>query len=138
MSQRSRRSYLIRAIHDWAVDHGYTPHMLVAADFPGVSVPREHVQEGRITLNISPMAVQNLNLESDPIWFSARFSGRAFEVMVPPGAVLAVFARENGEGIVFGEVESPPTGTETDAAAKPADTPEKPKPGGRPHLRIVK
>ena len=60
----------------------------------------------RITLNISPMAVQNLDLTGDVIWFSARFSGRAFEVLVPSGAVLAVFARENGEGVVFGEVDA--------------------------------
>lgn len=135
MTSRSRRPYLIRAIHDWAVDNGYTPHLLVAADYPGVSVPRDFVQEGRITLNISPMAVQNLNIESDPIWFSARFSGHAFEVTVPSGAVLAVFARENGEGVMFGEIEPPEPGQ---SAAAPEPAPDKPKPGGRPHLRVVK
>lgn len=132
MSSRSRRPYLIRAIYEWAMDNGYTPHMLVAADYPGVIVPREHVQEGRITLNISAMAVQNLDLKSDPIWFSARFSGSPFDVQVPPGAVLAVFARENGEGIVFGEIEPPtPRG---DAPATDASS----KPSGKPRLRIVK
>ena len=101
---RSRRPYLIRAIYDWAVDNGYTPHVLVAADYPGVAVPLQHVQDGRITLNLSPMAVQSLHVGEDPIWFSARFSGRAFEVVIPCGAVLAIFARENGAGGVFGEV----------------------------------
>lgn len=134
MSSRSRRPYLIRAIHDWAVDNGYTPHMLVAADYPGCNLPREHVQEGRITLNIAPMAVQNLDLNANPIWFSARFSGRAFEVTVPPGAVLAVFARENGEGIVFGEIEPP----DPQVAGAAPDKPAVPKRSGKPHLRVVK
>jgi stringent starvation protein B len=133
MPTRSRRPYLIRAIHEWACDNGYTPHMLIAADYPGVVVPREFVQEGRITLNISPMAVQNLDLKSEPIWFSARFSGHSFDIQVPSGAVLAVFARENGEGIVFGEIEPPQPGGD----AAPAGDTSKPKPG-RPKLRVVK
>ena len=140
MTHQSRRPYLIRAIHEWATDNGYTPHLLVSADVEGVSVPRECVQDGRITLNVSLMAVQNLDLQTDPIWFSARFSGRSFEVTVPVGAVLAVFARENGEGIVFGEVEQPappddtaPVQSESEGSAVPA----KAKPG-RSHLRVVK
>lgn len=139
MSQRSRRPYLIRAIYDWATDNGYTPHLLVAADVEGVNVPREYVQEGRITLNISPMAVQSLDLHADPIWFSARFGGRACEVLVPVGAVLAVFARENGEGIVFGDIETPPPKDEQPQPAKEEDGPGKPRTGGgRSHLRVVK
>lgn len=135
--QRSRRPYLIRAIYDWATDNGFTPHLLVAADVDNVVVPREFVQEGRITLNVSPMAVQSLDLQSDPIWFSARFGGRSFEVQVPVGAVLAVFARENGEGIVFGDIESGPP---NDGQPQPAkqDGPPKPKAGSRSHLRVVK
>ena len=142
-AHRSRRPYLIRAIYEWAVDNGYTPHILVAADYPGVTVPRQHVQEGRITLNLSPMAVQSMHLEEDPIWFSARFSGRPFDVTVPCGAVLAIFARENGEGLVFGEVEPPVAEAGVEAAeVSPAgegdDHPEPPKPKGRGHLRVVK
>lgn len=137
MSQRSRRPYLIRAIYDWATDNGFTPHLLVAADVEGVSVPREYVQEGRITLNVSPMAVQSLDLNADPIWFSARFGGRACEVTVPVGAVLAVFARENGEGIVFGDIEpTPPKDTQPEPAS--VEAPAKPKAGNRSHLRVVK
>lgn len=137
-ASRSRRAYLIRAIYDWTIDHGYTAHMLVAADYPGVNVPREHVVEGRITLNISPMATQGLDLQSDPIWFSARFGGRPLDIIVPPGAVLAVFARENGEGIVFGEIEPPQPG-DTPPPAPPSDSlkPERPA-GGRAHLKLVK
>jgi stringent starvation protein B len=138
MTLRSRRPYLIRAIHEWAMDSGLTPHLLVAADYPNVSVPREYVQEGRITLNISPMAVQELSLRTDPIWFSARFSGKSFDVQVPVGAVLAVFARENGEGIIFGEVEPPsPDGTQQAPAVNPEPQPPKPS-GGRAKLRVVK
>lgn len=142
MASRSRRPYLIRAIYDWATDNGFTPHLLVAADYEGVVVPREYVQEGRITLNVSAMAVQSLDLHTDPIWFSARFSGRSFDVQVPSGAVLAVFARENGEGIVFGEVEpAPPTdGKPKEGEPSGNDTPKGPptRPSGRPNLRVVK
>lgn len=138
MPTRSRRPYLIRAIFDWATENGFTPHMVVAADYEGVSVPKEHVQDGRITLNISPMAVQNLNLHTEPIWFSARFSGRPFEVIVPTGAVLAVFARENGEGVVFGEVEPPMPGDKKEKPVVEAESKaEKPK-GARAHLKLVK
>ena len=129
---KSRRPYLIRAVYDWAADNGYTPHLLIAADAEGVIVPREFVSEGRITLNISPMAVQNLDLRHDPIRFFARFGGRPFEVQVPAGAVLAVFARENGEGHVFGEIEP------TDPTDKPGTPGPTPPPGGKPKLRVVK
>ena len=138
MTQRSRRPYLIRAIYDWATDNGFTPHLLVAADAEGVIVPRQFVQEGRITLNISPMAIQGLTLDSDPIWFSARFSGKPFEVFVPVGAVLAVFARENGEGIVFGDIETTPPDDAKPVPEKP-DSPAKPTRAGKgSHLRVVK
>jgi len=133
-TSRSRRPYLIRAIYAWAADNGYTPYLVVAADYPGVSVPRSHVRDGRITLDLSPMAVRELNLEHDPIFFSARFGGMPFDIVVPSGAVLAIYARENGEGVVFGEPE---------AAAEPAPDqdeppPQAPKPGGRPKLKVVK
>jgi stringent starvation protein B len=109
--------------------------MLVAADYPGVVVPREYVQDGRITLNVSPVAIQNLSLHEEPIWFSARFGGRPFDVQFPAGAVLAIFARENGEGMLFGEVEPP-----AESQTAPKTDPEPPKPGkpGRPTLRVVK
>jgi stringent starvation protein B len=128
---RSRRPYLIRAVYDWAADNGYTPHLLIAADADGVVVPREYVKEGRITLNISPMAVQNLDLKRNPIRFFARFGGQPFDVQVPASAVLAVFARENGEGIVFGEVE-PPDPADRAGAPGPDPAPKRPK------LRVVK
>jgi stringent starvation protein B len=143
MNARSRRPYLIRAIYDWATANGYTPHVLVAADYPGVQVPTQYVQDGRITLNISPTAVQNFDVLPELLWFSARFAGRAYEIQVPVGAVLAVFARENGEGVVFGEVEpldgTPETGPVTAQDHGPSPDPDdRPRPSGRPHLRRVK
>jgi stringent starvation protein B len=137
-TSRSRRPYLIRAIHAWALDNGYTPHLLVAADYPGVSVPKAFVKDGRIALDLSPMAVRELNLDSDPIFFSARFGGSPFDIIVPSGAVLAIYARENGDGILFGEPEPVDPAA---PAARPAggdEPPQPPKPSGRPKLRVVK
>lgn len=130
---KSRRPYLIRAIYQWTLDNGYTPYLLVAADQPGVVVPMPFVKDGRIALDIGGLAVRELNIDSDPIFFSARFGGRPYDIAVPSGAVLAIYARENGEGLVFGEPEpSEP------ASATPEPLPESPKPVGRPKLRIVK
>lgn len=136
---RSRRPYLIRAIYAWIMDNGFTPHLLVAADYPGVTVPQGFVKEGRIALNISPMAVRDLNLEHEPIFFSARFGGRPFEIIVPSGAVLAIYAHENGEGALFGEPEPVDPAAAAAHASPPDGTPpEPPKPSGRPKLRVVK
>lgn len=140
---RSRRPYLIRAIYAWIMDNGFTPHLLVAADYPGVSVPQGFVKEGRIALNISPMAVRDLNLECEPIFFSARFGGRPYDIIVPSGAVLAIYAHENGEGALFGEPEpidpAAAAAQPPQAGSQPDGTPpEPPKPGGRPKLRVVK
>jgi stringent starvation protein B len=134
-ASRSRRPYLIRAVYAWAVDNGFSPHLLVAADQPGVSVPPAYVKEGRIVLDISPMAVRDLNLEHDPIFFSARFGGKPCDIVVPARAVLAVYARENGEGLMFGEPEPPGDSEAVVVSGKPE--PEPPKPG-RPKLRVVK
>lgn len=136
MTARSRRSYLIAAIYEWALDTGYTPHLLVAADYPGVQLPTAYVQEGRIALNISPAAVQGFDATCDPLFFSARFGGRPFELVVPSGAVLAIYANENGEGVVFGETELPPDGPHGPGGDAGATEPS--KPAGRPKLRVVK
>jgi len=142
----SRRPYLIRALYDWVLDNGLTPHLLVAADADGVDVPRQFVTEdGKITVNISPGAVRTLSLENELISFSARFSGQNYNVSVPPGAVLALYARENGEGMLFGEVEeaSPSAapsesgdahdGADAEGHDKDADAKKK-----RAHLKVVK
>jgi stringent starvation protein B len=99
----STRPYLIRALYEWIEDNGMTPHILVDADQPGVTVPKQHVREGQIILNINPAAVRDLRLGNDWIEFNARFGGVARNVQIPISAVLAIYARENGQGMAFGE-----------------------------------
>lgn len=133
----SRRPYLIRAIYEWVLDNDLTPHLLVAADADGVEVPSQFVTEdGKITINVSPSAVRDLQIDNELIHFSARFSGQPYQVSVPPGAVLALYARENGEGMLFGEVESPqepPPAPPEDSSSSTKDTKKK-----RSHLKVVK
>jgi stringent starvation protein B len=97
----STRPYLIRAIHEWACDNGFTPHLLVDATGNDVTVPTEFVKDGKIILNIAHSAVSNLSLGNDFISFNARFSGVAREIFVPTSAVRAIYARENGVGMVL-------------------------------------
>ena len=91
----SSRPYLIRAAYEWITDNGMTPHLVVDATFPRVIVPKEYVSEGRIILNVGPTAVQGLELGNEEILFSARFGGVARQVVMPPGAVLGVYAHED-------------------------------------------
>ena len=126
----SRKPYLIRAIYEWILDNDCTPHLLVDATGPEVRVPKDHTQDGRIILNISPGAVQGLTLANEAASFSARFGGVAHEVYVPSQAVLAVYARENGEGIMF-----PP---DDDSDPGGDDTPPGDGGGERPQLKVVK
>jgi stringent starvation protein B len=112
MEMTSNRPYLIRGFYDWIVDNQLTPYILVNATYPGVQVPKEHVRQDRIILNISPTATRGLLLENDRIVFTARFSGNTEQIAVPPGAVLEIYAQENGRGVSFDaeeEVEPPPT-----------------------------
>ena len=125
----SSRPYLIRALYEWIVDNGVTPYVLVDALVNGVDVPAQHIQDNKIVLNIAPMAVEGLTLGDDAISFSARFSGKSVNLMVPTEAVLAIYAKENGQGMMFNE--EPGSSTPPDAPG-PGD--EKPKPS----LRVVK
>jgi stringent starvation protein B len=106
MTMTSNRPYLIRAFYDWIVDNNLTPYILVNAEYPGVQVPAAHVQHARIVLNISPTATRGLLLENDRLIFSARFSGQTEQIFLPPGAVLEIYAKENGRGIAFSAEES--------------------------------
>jgi stringent starvation protein B len=126
------RPYLIRAIFDWALDNGLTPHVLVDASAAGARVPPGYAQEGKITLNIHPQAVQGLELGKEWIMFSARFSGRSVAIEIPVSAVLAVFARENGQGFFFQEAPA------TAADSTEPTPPETPPPRKGPGLKIVK
>jgi stringent starvation protein B len=130
----STRPYLIRAIHQWAVDNNLTPHILVDAAAAGVKVPAGYAQDGRVTLNIHPQAVKNLELGNEWVLLSARFGGQSVAVEIPIAAVLAVYVRETGRGIFFqGEDEM------TSAADnKPPSPPDKPPPPNGRRLKVVK
>ncbi len=127
MSELSTKPYLVRAIHQWCTDSGYTPYIAVLAD-DTVSVPREFVKNGEIVLNISPLATNRLQLGNELIEFQARFGGVPREVRVPIDRVLAVYARENGQGMAF---EVP-----RDAAPAGAE-PAAPVRGERPVMSLV-
>jgi stringent starvation protein B len=115
---RSRRPYLLRAMHEWMGDCGLTPHVIVDAGRPGVEVPTAYVKDGKIVLNVSMSATQRLQLLNESIQFDARFGGVVHHVFVPITAVLGIYARETGEGMVFNENEP--------------DTPPPSGPGGEP------
>ena len=100
------RPYLIRAIRDWAMDNGLTPQLLVDAGVDGIVIPGSHVQDGKIVLNVHTQAVKALELGNEFITFSARFGGNSHAINLPIQSVLAVFARENGQGIFFQEEET--------------------------------
>ena len=97
----SNRPYIIRAMYEWMVDNEWTPHMQVDANYPGIQIPQAFVQEGVIVFNIAPEAVQMLDMKNDYFQFRARFQGIEQRVAFPPEAVLAIFARENGQGMPF-------------------------------------
>lgn len=126
--------YLIRAVYDWAVDSGFTPQVLVDATAAGVKVPPAYVQDGRIALNIHPRAVGHFEFSADALRFSARFGGKSMAVESPYAAVLAIYARENNQGITFPEM---PAGDQKETG--PGGNPPDGKPPGKgPGLRVVK
>lgn len=119
-------------MHEWMVDCGYTPHLIVDAQPEGVEVPREFVKDGRIVLNVSASATQGLLIGPDVVEFHARFGGTSRHVRVPVAAVLGIYARETGQGMVFNE----------DAGPSPPDSPQvapaAPAKPGRAKLKVVK
>ncbi len=128
MQLSSSKPYLARAIYEWLVDNELTPHILVAANYPGTQVPSQFIEDGRIVLNISPRSVQGLHMGQDMIHFSARFSGVARNIEVPLAALLGIYARENGQGMFF-DAEEP---------APEPETPQPPAGAGKPGLRLVR
>ena len=117
----STRPYLIRALHEWCTDNGYTPYMAVAVDAT-VQVPREFVKDNEIVLNTSVDATSHLVLGNEFVEFKARFGGVARDVMVPVDHVIAVYARENGQGMAF---PAPVLSQEGAAEVKPAVAPQR-------------
>ena len=165
MADVSTKPYLIRAIHEWCSDSGLTPYIAVLAD-AGVNVPQEFVKNGEIVLNISPLATNRLRLGNEVIEFQARFGGVAREVMVPVDKVIAVYARESGQGMAFDVPRNVPAGADTAVADndavktlpgptpmalvpvrtpvtaadnnEPSEPPPPPRPGDRPKLTRIK
>lgn len=149
----SHRPYLLRALVEWINDNQLTPHILVDAGVPGVQVPPSSIKDGRVVLNIAERAVSRLMIDNDAVGFSARFSGVSYAVLVPISAVLAVYARETGQGmalpddVIGGEpADEEVSSAADDASTPPDDTPPDagppggtpPRPSGRPQLRVVK
>ncbi|MGO2243474.1 MAG: ClpXP protease specificity-enhancing factor [Halomonas sp.] len=99
---KSSRPYLARALYEWLLDNELTPYLVVDATQPGVEVPRQLVQNGQIVLNVAPTAVRDFFMENEAISFNARFGGQPMQVMIPTPALIAIYARENGAGMVFG------------------------------------
>ena len=136
----STKPYLVRAIYDWSLDEGLTPQIMVDVDMPGVIVPLNYVKDGKIVLNLHPSSVRDLELGNDYLLFSARFSGRAENITIPIEAVLAVYARENGQGIVFqpdgSGVTPPQPGRGKLESEKELSSQERQRSGS--HLKIVK
>lgn len=124
------RPYLLRALYEWISDNAMTPHILVDAEFTGVDVPEQAVQKGKVILNIDNAAVNELEMGNEWLTFTARFSGRKHGVSVPLEAVLAIYSKENGQGMMFAQDDEPLTPTDPDAG--PEQTPR------RSHLTIVK
>lgn len=137
---KPRRPYLLRAMHEWISDSGCTPHVVVDASVEGVQVPRQYVKDGKIVLNISWSATGQLVLGNDEISFNGRFGGTSMSVRIPIGAVLAVYARETGQGMVFAEETPTPGGEPPSGPSGPAGAPDTDgKPGTpRPKLTVVK
>ena len=145
---KARRPYLLRAIHEWISDSLCTPHVVVDANAAGVEVPRQFVNDGKIVLNLSWSATANLRLGNDEISFSGRFGGASMAVRVPILAVLAIYARETGQGMIFADDDAdppsrPPAGGSTESAPgspgdDPGPKPTSPADSRRAKFKVVK
>lgn len=156
MDMSSTRPYLIRGIYDWIIDNRCTPYLLVDAKAVGVRVPRQAIKDGQVLLNIAPHAIDRLELGLEEVRFNARFSGVSQSIVAPVAAILAIYAQENGQGMMFpadSEAEAVEPGSDETAEpsganvalasdssnSPPTDEPPQPPPERiRPSLRIVK
>lgn len=125
------RPYFLRALHEWIIDNKLTPHLMVDATQTGVAVPQQYVKDGKIVLNIAPEAITNLSLANDWVNFDARFSGVVHRIRIPIMAITAIYAVENGRGMVF-EHEEPTGGDQPPENIPPTGS------GARPSLKVVK
>jgi stringent starvation protein B len=126
-------------MHEWMLDNGFTPCLVVDAKRPGVRVPEAHVKDGKIVLNVSPTATRGLVLGNDAVTFEARFGGVSLSLAIPIGAVLGIYARETGQSMIFAEDDgaaaAPQSGDPSPDGDKP---PPAPSGGGRAKLKVVK
>jgi stringent starvation protein B len=122
------KPYLIRSIYEWIIDNDLTPHLLVDAENSHAILPQQFIEDGKIVLNIRPQAVQGLTIGNEEIQFSARFSGKPMHIVTPIAAVMAIYAKENGKGMIFDQEDDG-----SDNSPPPED-----KPPTRPALRVVK
>ena len=134
----SSRPYLVRAFNEWILDNACTPYIVVDAGVQGVQVPTDYVANGQIVLNISPGAVKGLVVGNSSLEFSARFGGVPMQVVIPLQAVLAIYAKENGEGMVFGSEPGSPEPTPAGEGGAGAGRGETGRPSGKPSLKVVK
>jgi len=125
----SKRPYLIRAMHEWMTDNALTPYVVVAADAEGLLVPEQYASDGKIVLNVSYAATRNFTLADDRMSFEARFGGVAQRVDVPLSAVIGIYAKESGQGMIFSNDEAPPSESAEASVSVQA---------GRPTLTVVK
>lgn len=139
MSELSTKPYLIRAIYDWCADSGLTPYLAVQVD-EYTQVPMAYVKDGKIVLNISVDAVRNLHMGNEDISCSGRFGGVSHQIMVPMSAVMGIFAKENGQGLIFqGQGHQPVLNVSVGGKTEGGDDePPAGSPQGKPKLRVVK
>ncbi|OYY94610.1 MAG: ClpXP protease specificity-enhancing factor [Hydrogenophilales bacterium 28-61-23] len=141
MSLPSQQPYLLRALYEWCLDSGHTPYITVRVD-KHTRVPQAYVKDGFVVLNVGASAVRNIHMDNEYVTFSARFGGVSQQIEVPVGNVVAIYARETGEGMAFDEsMMSAPEGAASDSVspqniAQDDDGP--PPPRGRPQLKVVK
>jgi stringent starvation protein B len=136
MEPTSTKPYMIRALYEWCVDNGFTPHLMVAVD-SGTRVPMSYVKNGEIVLNINYSATKDLMMGNDAITFSARFNGVSSDIYVPVRAVRGIFARESGQGMFF-EPEPRSAAAQSESVTDPGGDAPIPPPKGRPSLKVVK
>ena len=127
------RPYLLRSLYEWILDNNATPHILVNALHPEAQVPQDYVKDGQIVLNVAPTAVKALSLGNELLTFNARFRGIPTDISVPVEAVLGVYAKENGQGMMFED-----NGSDLPRPPSPPSSGGEPKGGKRPSLRVVK
>ncbi len=141
-SMTSHRPYLLRALWEWIADNGMTPHLLVDATQPGVRVPAHTIKDGKVVLNIADRAVAKLEMGNDAVSFSARFAGVSHAVVVPVSAILAIYARETGQGMALpedmGAQQNDATPGQDSTSGEPPDDDVPPPPRRGAHLRVVK